>query len=358
MSVLGRLYRGENDFDFQRAWRYGAAISVLLLATSIGALLTSGLDLGIDFKGGVAWEVPAPGVSVGEARTTMAGLGEGNAKIQIVGENILRVQAGPQTPEEVDSIRETLAALGGAEHGDVSVSVVGPSWGEEITEAAARALVWFLLAIAAYITVRLEWRMAVGALVALVHDIIITVGVYAIFSFEVTPNTVIAFLTILGYSLYDTIVVYDKVHENAARDRGREPYGAIMSRSINQVLMRSLNTTFTSLLPVVSMLVVGAGILGAVTLGDFSIALLVGLLVGAYSSLFVAAPVVTLLHRRDAANLEARARLERQDRASVRAGADSLDAGGDSTPASDEPARPALFSTGHPPRPRKQGKRR
>ena len=154
---------------------------------------------------------------------------------------------------------------------------------------------------AVYIAIRLEWKMAIGALVAVAHDILISVGVYSLFQFEVTPATVIAFLTIMGYSLYDTIVVFDKTHEITGRlsGTGRYTYTEMMNLSLNQVLMRSINTSITSVLPVLSMLVIGSFVLGALTLQEFAIALLVGIVVGTYSSLFVASAVVTWMKERE-----------------------------------------------------------
>lgn len=353
-GAVGRLYRGENDYDFRSSWRIGRILSAVLVLVSVGSLLTSGLNLGIDFKGGVAWEVPAPGVSTAAARSTVEPLDIGALKVQILGDDTLRIQAGPQDDATVQTVRDALAALAATDAAEVSVSTVGPSWGDEITRSAMRALLWFLVAVTAYIALRLEWRMAVAALVALVHDIVISVGVYSVAWFEVTPATVVAFLTILGYSLYDTIVVFDKVHENRAR-RARDTYDMLMNRSLNEVLMRSINTTFTSLLPVGSMLVIGSWVLGAVTLEEFSIALLVGLLVGAYSSICIAAPVVVLLHRSDPGEATRRERMSRDRGDEVLAGnRPSGTEGG--TGAS--PPTPQVFSTGHPPRPRKQGKRR
>jgi preprotein translocase subunit SecF len=350
IAALRRLYRGENNYDFPRAWRYGAVLSGVAMLMSVAGLWINGLNLGIDFEGGVAWEVPAPGVSADEARAAVDDIGVGALKVQIVGADTVRVQAGPQDETKTAATRAALAELAGQEITEVSVSTVGPSWGDEITRAAVRALIWFLIVIAIYLTVRLEWRMAIGSLVAIFHDILISVGVYAIAGFEVTPSTVIAFLTILGFSLYDGIVVFDKVRENRAR-RSRETYEALMSRSLNEVLMRSINTSLISVLPVISMLVVGAWVLGAVTLEEFAIALLVGLLVGAYSSIFVSAPLVVLMYRRDQADVAARARAARE-----RGEPDDV---GPARGSSGEPApQPALFSTGHPPRPRKQGKRR
>ncbi len=263
------------------------------MVVSIAALFTRGLNLGIDFEGGVSWEVSAPGVSVSDARDALGDVGEGNAKIQIVGSDT----CGSRDPRPVPSTRPRSVrrwpTWPATDVGNVSVSTVGPSWGSEITKSAVRALVFFFIAILLYLSFRLEWRMAVAAIVAVLHDVLISVGVYSVFQFEVTPGTVIAFLTILGYSIYDTIVVDDKIQENErlVGQSGRMTYGQMTSLSMNQVLLRSLNTTITSLLPVISLLVVGAGIMGAVTLEEFSIALLVGLVVGAYSSIFVAAPV-------------------------------------------------------------------
>jgi preprotein translocase subunit SecF len=179
----------------------------------------------------------------------------------------------------------------------VSVNSIGPRWGEEITRAAIRALIFFFIAIAIYISIRFEWRMAVAALAAVVHDVLISVGIYSVFGFTVSPATVIAFLTILGFSLYDTIVVFDKVHENTRRfvTAGKTPYGDIVNLSMNQVLMRSINTSLAAVLPVLSLLVVGSWLLGAIALQDFALALLVGLLTGSYSSIFIATPVLAML---------------------------------------------------------------
>ncbi len=195
---------------------------------------------------------------------------------------------------------------------EVSVSTVGASWGSDITEASVRALVLFFAAILLYLTIRLEWRMAVAAIVAVAHDVIISVGVYSIFQFEVTPGTVIAFLTILGYSIYDTIVVDDKIKENErfVGLTGRMTYAQMVNRSMNQVLLRSINTTVVALLPVISLLVVGSWILGAVTLQEFSLALLVGLTAGAYSSIYVAAPILVWLKEKEPKNRSVRERLE------------------------------------------------
>jgi preprotein translocase subunit SecF len=256
----------------------------------------------------------------------------------------------------------------------VSVSTVGASWGGDVTRSAIRALVFFFIAILIYLTIRLEFRMAIAAIVAVFHDVVISVGVYSVFQFEVTPGTVIAFLTILGFSIYDTIVVDDKIRENErlVGVNGRMSYAQMTSLSMNQVLLRSINTTVVSLLPVISLLVVGAGIMGAVTLEEFSIALLVGLLVGAYSSIYIAAPVLVLLKDREAKNRAINERLTSQgldinapvDRVALTAqtaqgarrttGAPSTGTAVGVTAGS----APAPGSGVIPPRPRKKGRRR
>ncbi len=306
LGVLASVYRGEQRIDFPRLWRRALIGSLVAVVASVASFGLRGVDLGIEFEGGTSWEVPAPGVSVAEARDALRGTGAADAKIQTVGGDTIRVRADVEGPEAVDGVRAALAGLAGVTGNDVSVTTVGPSWGAEITSKARNALIAFFALIAAYIAVRLEWKMAVGALVAVVHDIVVSVGLYSVFQFEITPATVIAFLTIMGYSLYDTIVVYDKVREVVGRvsATGRYTYTEMMNLSLNQVLMRSVNTSITSMVPVASMLVIGSFFLGAVTLQEFAIALLVGIVVGTYSSLFVAAAVVARMKEREPAYVE------------------------------------------------------
>ncbi|WP_436796219.1 protein translocase subunit SecF [Actinospongicola halichondriae] len=355
--MMRRLASYDNDIDFPRIWRIGYAITAVLLIASVGALVGRGLNLGIDFEGGTSWEVVAPDVSVSEARTALGGAGESGAKIQIVGGDTIRVQSEPTDDAALDAVTAALAEVAGVDVIDVSVSTVGPTWGDEISAKAQRALVFFFVVIAAYIAIRLEWKMAIGALVAVVHDLVITVGIYALFQFEVTPATVIAILTILGYSLYDTIVVYDKVKDNADTPAVAQkmPYTDLMSLSLNQVLMRSLNTTITSLLPVLAMLIVGSFILGAVTLQEFAVALTIGLVSGAYSSIFVATPLVAFLKEREPHYQSLRSRLENQE--SRRSGADPVPATASKSSGGSVSA-PELSGRAIPPRPRKKGKRR
>ena len=302
--MLRMLFRNEHHFDFPAMWRKALIGSAVLVLVSVGALVFRGLNLGIEFGGGTAWEVTAPGVSVADTRDALGGTGAESGKIQTLGSDAIRVRADLDTQEEVAAVTATLAELASVDITDVSVTTVGPSWGDQITSKARNALFWFFVIVAGYIAVRLEWKMAVGALVAVAHDILISVGVYAIFQFEVTPATVIAFLTIMGYSLYDTIVVYDKVRDVGGRltVTGRYTYSEMMNQSLNQVLMRSINTSITSVLPVLSMLLIGSVFLGALTLQEFAIALLIGILVGTYSSIFVAASVVAYMKEREAEN--------------------------------------------------------
>ena len=304
MKTLRMLFRNEHHFDFPAMWRKALIGSAVLVLVSVGALVFRGLNLGIEFEGGTAWEVTAPGVSVADTRDALGGTGAESGKIQTLGSDAIRVRADLDTQEEVAAVTAALAELASVDVTDVSVTTVGPSWGDQITSKARNALFWFFVIVAAYIAVRLEWKMAVGALVAVAHDILISVGVYAIFQFEVTPATVIAFLTIMGYSLYDTIVVYDKVRDVGGRltVTGRYTYSEMMNQSLNQVLMRSINTSITSVLPVLSMLLIGSVFLGALTLQEFAIALLIGILVGTYSSIFVAASVVAYMKEREAEN--------------------------------------------------------
>ena len=293
---LRRMYANQVNLDFARLWRRSVVLSVVVLLIAGGFWLFKGLNLGIEFEGGTFWEAPLGDVSTAEIRDALATVGQADARIQQLAGGVVRVRAevAASNTAEVAAVTDALAELGGVSPDDISFSAVGPSWGAEITSKAQTALIVFFVVIAVYIWLRMEWKMAAAALVAVGHDILITVGFYAVFGFEVTPATVIAFLTILGYSLYDTLVVFDKIRGNA-RTR-KDPYFEIVTRSVNEVFMRSVNTTVTSVLPVLSLLIIGRFVLGAVTLQEFSVALLVGLLAGTYSSLFVAAPLVAWLH--------------------------------------------------------------
>ena len=305
IAGLGRLYRGETTFDFIGRRMIGFAISIVIIVLGAGSLLIQSLELGIDFRGGVAWEVPANGLTEQDARKVLDdnNVESLNAKIQFLTGTelqVMRVQVGDQTQEVRLSVQKSFAELAKVEVEEVSVASVSSSWGRSITEKALRALLIFFVVVSLYISWRLEWKMAAAAIIAMAHDVIISVGVYSLFGFEVTPATVVAFLTILGFSLYDTVVVFDRVQENSKKfATSRQSCANIANVSTNEVLARSLNTTLASALPVVSLLVVGSFILGAKSLEDFAVALLVGMLAGTYSSIFVAVPLLDLFKQNE-----------------------------------------------------------
>ncbi|MEY2426799.1 MAG: preprotein translocase subunit SecF [Actinomycetota bacterium] len=316
-SIWTRLYHGETTFDFMAQRRRWFALSGIVIAAGLVALVFNGLNLGIEFRGGTSWDVPGKNLSVTEARSALPPAMR-DAKVQQLGSGRIRVQAdargdSAKTKATVDDVTKRLAKAAAISEGQISVNDVGPSWGNEITAKARRALVVFLVLISAYIWFRFEFKMAAATMAALVHDILVTVGVYAIFGLEVTPPTVIAILTILGYSIYDGIVVFDKVEENTKTMAvsGRMTYSDMVNLSLNQVLMRTLNTSLTALLPILSLLVIGSFVLGATTLQEFAIALLVGLGAGAYSSIFIASPLLAVLKEREPRFAAVRERLAR-----------------------------------------------
>jgi preprotein translocase subunit SecF len=356
MSVFSALYRGETTFDFRPVWRWSVPVSAALAVASLGLLVIHGLDLSIDFEGGGVWEVPVDdSVTVADARDAGAGLAD--ARVQLIddpdGGKLIRVQSGTADLDRSPEIVQGLAELGGVSADEVSVSTVGPTWGSQITGKAVRALVLFFVAVAVYLAWRLEWRMAIGALLAVVHDLALTAGVYSLFSFGVSPATIIALLTILGYSLYDTVVVYDKVLENQGTPMADGiTHTELINRSMNQVLMRSINTTVTTVLPVLSMLFIGGFLLGGATLRDFALALFIGLILGTYSSIFLAAPFLAWLKERQPASEEYR---RRQRRAADSAG--RAERAGDGANGSGPAAEPAAVAGPIAPRPRKKRRR-
>jgi preprotein translocase subunit SecF len=305
-SPMGRLYHGETSIDFYgRRW-IGLGVSAVLVVVSIVSLLVSGLNLSLEFKGGVLWEVPTETMSEDDARAVLdsQGLDGSTAKVQILTSKetgrSLEVQVGDQPDSVRLKVQEAFAAKARVPLDDVATQLVSSSWGTSITQKAIKALIVFLILVSLFIAWRLEWRMALAAIAAMLHDVLVSVGVYSVFGFEVTPATVVAFLTILGFSLYDTIVVFDKLNENQVRYASyRMPYGDILNVSMNQVFMRSLNTSIAAVLPVLSLLVLGSGILGAATLREFALALLVGLITGSYSSIYVASPLVAIAKERE-----------------------------------------------------------
>jgi preprotein translocase subunit SecF len=373
MGLGSRLYHGQTRLDIvgRRALWFG--LSGFVIAAGLLSLGIRQLNLGIDFEGGAVWELPAEEASVEDVRSTMEDAGIPEAKIQTLesDEGVrIRVQTESLGVEREQEIGAILAESVGIDAQDVSLNSVGPSWGEEITSKALRALVFFLIAITIYVTFRFEFKMAVATLVALFHDILVTIGVYSITGFEVTPATVIAILTILGYSIYDGIVVFDKVDENTrlVSSTNRVTYSDMVNLSLNQTLMRSLNTQITALLPMLSLLIVGSLILGATTLQEFAVALLVGQASGAYSSLFIASPVLAMLKEREPRFKDVRRRIEARAASSGPIEAPEVDddvvvpaAAARVAPAPAAPAAPSPAASPSgpiPPRPRKKTKRR
>jgi preprotein translocase subunit SecF len=304
-SELSDIFHERTNYDFVGPKKKWFALSGLVILIGLAALGIRGLNLGIDFKGGTAWEVKVQDKkpTTDGARDAVTAGGLIDPGIQLLGRppDTVRVESHRATIEEQEKIRAALAGYANTTAQDVSINDVGPTWGDEVSDKAVRALFWFFIVIAAYLWLRFEWKMALAAVAAVVHDILITVGAYAVTGFTVTPATVIAFLTILGFSLYDTVVVFDKVDENVAGigASGRETYSGVVNRSMNEVLMRSLNTSITAVLPVLSLLIVGAYFLAAVTLKDFALALFIGLLTGAYSSIFIATPFLAVLKEKE-----------------------------------------------------------
>ncbi len=381
-NVWGRLYHGETRIDFMgRKW-WGLSISGLAIVITLVSLIFSGLNLGLDFEGGTQFEVPSANLSQDQARSVLTdnGVNASDAKIVTVsasGVDRLRIQTGELDTDTRTKVLNALATASGESIEDISSNSVTSSWGQEITNKALRALIVFIVLVAAFIAWRFEWRMAVGAIAAMLHDVLISVGVYSVLQLEVTPATVIAFLTILGFSLYDTIVVFDKVDENTARYSGaRLPYDDVINVSMNQVLMRSLNTSLAAVLPVLSLLVVGAGIMGAIALREFALALFVGLITGSYSSIFIAAPLLAALKgkspkyrnittpRATGIDLErlvlgGSPTARRESTRRVAAGSSATDGAADmdATGGQPRPDRTPTAVLSHPPRPRKKTRR-
>jgi preprotein translocase subunit SecF len=299
-SLGDRLYRGETGVNFVGRRKTWFLISGALILISLAALGFRGLNLGIEFQGGAVFAVPNATCSIPDARQIAGEATGADAIVTETGAGIIRVQTPPVDPAKAQEITRLLAEGCGVQTIDITVQVVGPTWGAEITSKGIQALVVFLLLVTLFLAVYFEWRFAVAALIALAHDIILTVGIYAISGLQVSPATLIGFLTILGYSLYDTVVVFDKVKEATKGITAQSvmTYGETANRAVNQVLVRSINTSITSLLPVLAIIVVGAGLLGAGTLLDLAVALAVGMFVGVYSSIFIATPIAAALKMR------------------------------------------------------------
>ncbi|MCB1273100.1 MAG: protein translocase subunit SecF [Leucobacter sp.] len=297
------LYTGEKSFDFvgrRRVWY--AIAAVLILISIVGPLLRGGFTLGIEFTGGSQFQVHiADGqerdqnVAVDAVESVLPGSAP---RVSLVGQTDIRVQTEQLEDSESRQLHQALADAYGVDEAEVTASYIGALWGKDITRQALIGLVVFILFAALVMALYFRtWKMSVAAMTALFHDLIITAGIYGLTGFEITPAAVIGFLTILGYSLYDTVVVFDKIRENTSPGEltERSTFAEAVNLAVNQTLVRSINTSVVALLPVASILFIGAFVLGAGTLRDIALALFIGILVGAYSTIFIAAPVYAQL---------------------------------------------------------------
>jgi preprotein translocase subunit SecF len=306
MGLIHRLYHGETTFPLIRERKKFYAVSLVLVVIALGSMLFRGFNLGVEFKGGATFQFPvASDVNIKDARTFVGGLGVKDPIVQTVrdtsGKTQLRIETPPLTVTRQISMENSLATKYQVDANLIDTQTVGPEWGSQVTKKALEGLVVFLIAVVIYISIRFEPKMAASAIIALLHDLLLAAGVYSVLNFVVTPSTVIALLTVLGYSLYDTIVVFDKVEENTRglEKQGNLTYAEAAELAVNQTFMRSINTSLIALLPVSGLLFVGAMLLGAGTLKDLALALFVGLASGAYSSLFLATPLLADLKERE-----------------------------------------------------------
>jgi|tagenome__1003787_1003787.scaffolds.fasta_scaffold20952267_2 preprotein translocase subunit SecF len=302
-NIGGRLHRGEISLDFVGRQKTWYAVSGLILVVSIVSLLTLGLNFGVEFKGGTVFQFPSKaGSTTSDARAAVkdSGVVKEDPIVQKTGTG-WRVQTETLSSDDVTAVQKSVQSkFALSKPDDVSPQTVGASWGKDISKKALEGLIVFLIAIVVYLSIAFEWRMAVAALIALAHDILITIGVYSLVQFEVTPSSVVGLLTILGYSLYDTVVVFDKVRENtrSLTTSNTMTYSQAANLGLNQTLVRSINTSVIALLPVAGLLFIGAGIMGAGTLKDLALVLFVGMLAGAYSSICIATPILADLQER------------------------------------------------------------
>ncbi|HXA60932.1 MAG TPA: protein translocase subunit SecF [Streptosporangiaceae bacterium] len=321
-NIGGKLYRGDVSIDFVGKQRLWYTISGAILVVSIVSLLTLGLNLGIEFKGGSVFQFKAPNATTQQVRDAIKSSGVVTQDpIVTSGSAGWRAQTEALQSGDLLKVQTSVAKsfhLGSPDN--VSPSTVGASWGSDISKKALQGMIIFLILVVAYLSIAFEWRMAAAAIIALAHDILITIGVYSLVQFEVTPSSVVGLMTILGYSLYDTVVVFDKVRENT---RGLSPtskitYSGAANLGVNQSLVRSINTSVIALLPVAGLLFIGAGLLGAGTLKDLALVLFVGMLAGAYSSICIATPILADLKEREPRMRQLREAIQRRESSSKR----------------------------------------
>ncbi len=303
-SRLGNdLYTGRKSIDFIGRTRLWYAISGVIILLALGGLFLKGLDMGIEFVGGAEYKVSNLSASKANqdtadaVRQAVAGTGIDAAKSPVVttsGQDSILIQTEPLTTEQARQISDVILQTTGSRSADLSQTEIGASWGKEVAQRSLLGLIVFLVLVVLFIWAYFrQWKMSVAAIVALAHDVLITVGVYALSGFEVTPATVTGILTILGFSLYDTVVVFDKVRENTRNLREkRQTYAKAANLAVNQTLVRSINTSVVALIPVGAILYVGAVQLGSGSLKDLALALFVGMAAGAYSSIFIATPLL------------------------------------------------------------------
>ena len=334
MGLAHRLYTGEASINFVGRRKLWYAVSAVIIAVGVVAKIVRGFNFGIDFRGGDAFQFKAGTHTIADAKRVLAEQGVEDPVVTKIGEDQIKVQTKPleqnadPAKDQVTKVTNALAKEFELSPDQLNPESVGASWGSSITTKAVQGLVVFLVLVVVYIAMRFEGKMAIAAIVALLHDLVITAGVYALVGFEVTPNTVIAVLTILGFSLYDTVVVFDTVRENTAKigPRSTETYSSAANRAVNQTLMRSINTSIIALLPVAALLFVGAGLLGAGTLKELALAQLVGLAAGTYSSIFVATPLLAQLREREPDMIELQKRVAFLAKNKARAGGTSAGA--------------------------------
>jgi len=303
-DVGGRLYRGDVSINFVGRQKLWYTISGCILAIAVIALIVRGLNFSVDFKGGSIFQVKAPNASISQVEKAVQDGGGGTVTVQKVGvgnKAQWQAQTAPLSIGTTEHVQDSLAKELGINVNQISTTFVGPTWGSQISSKALEALIAFLIVIVGYLSIAFEWKMASAAFVALIHDILITVGIYALAGFQVSPATVIGLLTILGYSLYDTVVVFDKVRENTAGlvTSARSTYSQAANLALNQTLVRSINTSLIALLPVTAILIAGTLLLGTGELSDLALVLFVGMLSGTYSSIFIATPVLADLKERE-----------------------------------------------------------
>lgn len=312
------LYTGARSIPVVAKRRVFYLGSAALLVFALLGLVVQGLNLGLEFKGGSEFRVSGVNTTQefeSRARDAVGTIGgEDNVNVTKVGDNTVRVQTSRLSDEQSTQVRDALAKTFGVDAGNVSATFVGPSWGASVSGKALQALVIFLILVALVLAIYFRtWKMSVAALVALIHDLVITAGIYAWSGFEVSPAMLIGFLTVLGYSLYDNVVVFDKVRENTAEAfaNGRRSYATAANLAVNQTMVRSINTTVVAVLPIIAVMVVGFWKIGPGVLLDLSLVLFIGIVVGAYSSIFIATPLLVSLRRREPAVVELGKRAER-----------------------------------------------